>query len=126
MVKGTGIDLVAIQRIEKCITTFGDRFLNKIFTEAEIGWCKSRACPAVHFAGRWAAKEAFFKAIPLSCQSAVSWKSVQILSLKGSGGPVIEICSRELKERLSRESIVSLHVSISHDEAFCIAFVLAD
>lgn len=102
MVKGIGVDIVEIKRVEDCINKHGEHFLRKVFTGPETFLCKNKAHPAVHFAGRWAAKEAFFKALPLSCQSVATWKSVQILVSDSSGRPVIDICSSELRTE-SRE-----------------------
>jgi len=125
MLKGIGVDIVEIKRVEDCINKYGDHFLKKVFTGPETSLCKSKARPAVHFAGRWAAKEAFFKALPLSCQSAASWKSVQILASE-SGRPVIDVCSRDLRGRIAGEAIASFHLSISHEHAYCTAFVIAE
>jgi holo-[acyl-carrier protein] synthase len=125
MIKGIGIDIVEIQRIEDCINTHGDHFLKKVFTVPEIEYCRNKRRPAVHFAGRWAAKEAFFKALPLECQSVASWTDVQIVASE-RGGPVFDICGRKLNARIRKSSIVRLHLSISHERTFCTAFVVAE
>jgi holo-[acyl-carrier protein] synthase len=127
MIKGIGIDIVEIQRVEDCINKYGDHFLKKVFTVPEIDFCKRKKRQAVHFAGRWAAKEAFFKALSLECQSTASWKSVQILAPEDGGGkPVIDICGVELKGLIKSASIARFHVSISHERTFCTAFVVAE
>ena len=126
MVRGIGTDIVEIQRIGKIIEKYGDQFLHKIFTEPEIGFCKRKAVPAIHFAGRWAAKEAFYKALPSSCQSLSSWKSVQVISGERNGEPLLEICSSMLRHQVAKESISALHLSISHEQAYCVAFVILE
>jgi holo-[acyl-carrier protein] synthase len=125
MVKGIGVDVVEILRIEKCIDSHGDHFLEKVFTASEISYCRGFKRPAVHFAGRWAAKEAFFKALPLECQAAVSWKSVQILS-SDSGRPEIDVCGTELARQTKSACIQRFHCSISHERSLCVAFVVAE
>jgi holo-[acyl-carrier protein] synthase len=125
MVKGIGVDIVEIRRIEACIGKYGDHFLKKVFSGSEISYCKQKKRPAVHFAGRWAAKEAFFKALPPRCQGATSWKSVQILA-SGGGRPVIDVCSTALGKLLTKASIAQTHLSISHEGSHCVAFVVTE
>jgi holo-[acyl-carrier protein] synthase len=125
MIKGIGVDVVEIQRIEECISRHGGHFLKKVFTAPEISYCGHKKRPAVHFAGRWAAKEAFFKSLPLQCQAAASWKSVQILS-SGRGRPAIDVCSAELAGLARKAGIKGFHLSISHERALCAAFVVAE
>ena len=62
-VLGVGTDIVAIQRIEVLVEKYGDRFLKRVYTAREQDYCKAKAHPALHFAGRFAAKEAVAKAL---------------------------------------------------------------
>jgi holo-[acyl-carrier protein] synthase len=126
MVKGIGTDIVAIQRLADCIAKHGDRFLKKVFTGPEIDQSRSKANPAVHFAGQWAAKEAFFKALPPSCQPVAGWKDVEVLASDDSGRPEIAVCSRLLQDKLSGEGISCCRISISHDADYAMAFVLLE
>jgi holo-[acyl-carrier protein] synthase len=126
MIKGIGTDIAAIGRIREMIRKYGDHFLRKVFTDAEIDFCNRKVDAVVHFTGRWAAKEAFYKALPMSCQRFSSWKRIQIVALSGSGRPVIEICGDRLRERIAREAISTFHVSISHEKEYCIGFVVAE
>ena len=126
MVKGIGADIVDIGRMEKIILRYGDHFLRKVFTEAEIAFCGQKARPAIHFAGRWAAKEAFYKALPQSCQALSSWKCIQIIAAEKSGRPILEICNTLLQHRLSKEAIERIHLTISHEQTFCTAFVMME
>jgi holo-[acyl-carrier protein] synthase len=123
MIKGIGIDVVEINRIEELLTIYGDRFLKKIFTDNEIEYCKKKARPQIHFSGRWAAKEAFYKALPPSCQQLSSWKSVEVKS-EFSQKPVITVCDRRLEQQMQTEGIGGVHVSISHEEFMCVAVVV--
>ena len=63
MITGIGIDVIQNERIRDSIQRFGDRFLNRIYTEGEMEYCKKCAQPEIHYAARFAAKEAAFKAL---------------------------------------------------------------
>jgi holo-[acyl-carrier protein] synthase len=125
MIRGIGVDIVEIPRIEECIARYGDRFLNKVFTAPEIGYCTGKNRSSVHFAGRWAAKEAFFKSLPPECQVIASWKSVQILQ-SDNGRPVIEICSEDLYGRSRKAGIERFYLSLTHERSLCVALVVAE
>ena len=128
MIKGIGTDIASIKRIHSCIKRYGDNFLQKAFTDAEIAAGRAKANPPIYFAGRWAAKEAFFKALPESCQAVSSWKSIEIVAARnGLVRPSVKILSADLKKRLARQKISRIHLSISHDqEGFGVAFVVME
>jgi len=90
MIKGIGIDIVEIGRIEKNDPQLRKPVLGKVFTEAEIVYCQKMAKPAIHFAGRWAAKEAFYKALPQECQRVSGWKSMEVIAA-GPQAPSISV-----------------------------------
>lgn len=120
------MDIVEIGRIASLIERYPDHFINKVFTAEEITFCNSKAFPATHFAGRWAAKEAFYKALPREIQSRSSWKSVQIVADPASGGPYIDICDDILKQTLVQKEITRHHLSISHERGMCVAMVVLE
>ena len=126
MIKGLGTDIVDIGRIESLIAKYGEHFLNKVFTPSEIAYCSSRARPGLHYAGRWAAKEAFYKALPRVCQPLSTWKSVEIGVEQGSGAPVLSILSAALRQSFSKQGISAWYVSISHEKQVCIAVVAGE
>ena len=72
MVIGIGIDIIEIDRIKTSIETYGNRFLSKIYTPIEIDYCNSKANKFQHFAARFAAKEAVYKALATGCMSETS------------------------------------------------------
>ena len=125
MIKGIGVDVVDISRIERLIQKYDRYFLKKVYTQAEIEYCEKMARRAVHYAGRWAAKEAFYKALPLSCQENSTWKSIEIKVI-GKGKPVIHICSEILQQLLEKEGIAICHVSITHEKKYCMACVISE
>ena len=81
---GLGLDATDIDRIASTIERYGDRFLQRIFTAGEIAYCTRRRVPAIHFAGRFAAKEAAMKALGTGNSQGVLWRDVEVVR---RGGP---------------------------------------
>src|SRR3954469_5084668 len=81
---GLGMDATDIPRIAATIERYGDRFLQRVFTEGEIAYCLRRRTPAIHFAGRFAAKEAAMKALRTGHTQQVLWRDVEVVR---HGGP---------------------------------------
>jgi holo-[acyl-carrier protein] synthase len=76
---GLGFDTTDITRIAATIARFGERFRHRIFTSGEIAYCQRRRTPAIHFAGRFAAKEAAMKALGTGRSRGVLWRDVEIV-----------------------------------------------
>jgi len=125
MIRGIGTDIVDIDRIDGLIQRYGDTFLRKVFTAKEISYCSSMARPAIHFAGRFAVKEAFYKSLPTDLQSHSMWKSIQTLSAEHGGRPRIDIVDEKLSALLSSGGF-EIHVSISHEKHVCVAMVVLE
>jgi holo-[acyl-carrier protein] synthase len=81
---GLGLDATDIDRIADTIERYGDRFLRRIFSDGEIAYCTRRRVPAIHFAGRFAAKEAAMKALGTGHSHGVLWRDVEVVR---HGGP---------------------------------------
>ena len=81
---GLGLDATDIGRIADTIERYGDRFLHRIFTESEVEYCTRRRVPSIHFAGRFAAKEAAMKALGTGHSQGVLWRDVEVVR---HGGP---------------------------------------
>ena len=79
MIRGIGIDIVKVERIEKAVERWGYRFLKRIFTPAEIERCQKRARPAQCLALRFAAKEAFAKALGLGMRKGLRWRDIEVV-----------------------------------------------
>ena len=77
-VLGIGVDVVETARIEASLAKFGDRFLHRVFVEGEIAYCSAMARPALHYAARFAAKEAVSKALGTGLHG-ISWRDVEVL-----------------------------------------------
>jgi holo-[acyl-carrier protein] synthase len=115
----TGIDIIEVNRIKKVLEEHGERFLQRILTEKEIEYCRSYSKPELHFAGRFAAKEAYSKAIGTGVGKSFSWKDIEILNdIKGK--PFIV----HLKE--NEFSKLRFDVSISHTENYGCAVVVCN
>lgn len=115
----TGIDLVSVARIEGMLARWGERFLRRVYTDGEIAHCTSRAFPARSLAARFAAKEAFFKAVSAQRDGTVGHKQIEVVVDTG-GRPAIRPhgnAKRALGHRASS-------LSISHEEGFAIAVVV--
>jgi len=117
MISGVGIDIIEVERIKKLIEK-NPRFLSRIFTPQEIAYCQKKKNKYQHFAARFAAKEAFFKALGRK----IKWTDIGLANLS-SGKPVLEIKREELKEKLSSTKI---HVSISHLSQYAAAVVILE
>lgn len=126
MIQGIGVDLADISRIERLIKKYQNLFINKIFTKNEIEYCQRKANPSIHYAGRWAAKEAFYKALPQCCQINSTWKSIEIINKNSSEKPFISICCNNLMKNLIDQRITKYHVTISHERRYCISYVLLE
>src|SRR5438445_4431324 len=81
---GLGLDATDIERIAATIERYGERFVHRIFTAGEIAYCLRRRVPAIHFPGRFAAKEATMKALGTGHSQGVLWRDVEVVRL---GGP---------------------------------------
>ncbi|MGQ9798123.1 MAG: holo-ACP synthase [Ignavibacterium sp.] len=114
MVIGIGIDIIEIERIKKSIDRFGEHFINKIFTENEIKYCSSKYNKYQHYAARFAAKEAVYKALASSWQPIASWKSMEIVN-EQSGIPKL-VTFGKLREFLSDDK--EIKISISHSDNY--------
>lgn len=112
-----GIDIIEVNRIQKSIEDLGDKFLNKIFTKSEIEYCNSKAnMKYQHFAARFAAKEAIFKAISdlLENKYEITWTDVEILN-NGNGKPVVHFVNKTYPK------IEQIDISLSHLKEYAIA-----
>ena len=121
MIYGVGIDIEMISRIEKSIERFEDAFLDKIYTPVEIAYCKSKGKPSQHFAARFAAKEAFAKAIGTGWQAQFHWLDVEVVN-DPLGKPSIQLYN-ELAKYFSS---YTLHLSLSHTADSVAAVVIVE
>ena len=124
MVVGVGIDVIQNERIRDSITRFGPRFLNRIYTETEIAYCTNCADPTIHYAARFAAKEAAFKALGTGWAVGVKWKDVEVQKLP-SGKPELHLYGEALV-RATSLGATRFQVSLTHDQLVSCAVVIFD
>ncbi len=120
----TGVDLVEIARVERALSRHGDRFLERIFTPAEVLYCRAR--PA-ELAARFAAKEAVAKALGVGmrmmARGGIGWREAEIVGdLRGK--PLVRLHGRAA-ERAEELGLTEWAVSLSHTHEHAIAFVVA-
>src|SRR5690349_5110834 len=115
---GLGIDATDIDRIADTIDRYGDRFLRRVFTGGEIAYCARRRVPAIHFAGRFAAKEAAMKALGTGHSFGVLWRDVEVV--RHGGPPQLELhggAGRRFAAIGGRGSLLT----ITHSDALALA-----
>ncbi len=124
MILGVGTDVIEVVRIKQAVEKYGERFLRRLFTPAEIEYCSARKNSALHYAGRFASKEAAFKAMGRGWGGEISWKDVEIANL-ASGAPQITFHGKAL-EVITEKKMTRAHVSISHIEDIATAIVILE
>jgi holo-[acyl-carrier protein] synthase len=120
---GIGTDIVECLRIAQMIERHGELFINRVYTTAEIEYCRSRKQATQHFAGRWAAKEAILKAIGTGWRRGISWRDMEVRN-EGGGKPIVALRggARDVVEQFGVGEIL---VSISHCRTHATAFAIA-
>lgn len=124
MVVGIGIDVIQNERIAHSLERFPDRFVARIYTEQETAYCKGRPRPELHFAARFAAKEAAFKALGTGWSGGVRWKDVEVKRL-ASGQPELHLYGAAL-ERATSIGAKRFVVSLTHDQTISAAVVVME
>lgn len=109
MIKGLGNDIVEIARIKAVIARYPRRFIDRVFTSKEQAYCQKRKDPALHFAGRFAAKEAIVKALGTGFSQGLSWQDFEILP-NAQGKPNVHL-SPLAADHFGQPSLL---ISISH------------
>ena len=115
-----GTDIIEIGRIKESIERSGEKFVNLLFTPAEIQYCESkRNAKYYHYAGRFAAKEAIFKAVSplLKNKFDISWHNAEVINDK-NGNPEIKFIDIKFNK------IKSIDISISHCKEYAVATVV--
>jgi holo-[acyl-carrier protein] synthase len=124
MIAGTGIDIVEISRIRDMLEKHSNAFAEKIFTDKERDEAENRSDPSVYFAGRWAAKEAFAKALGTGFGRFCSWTDISV-SNDSAGKPFITLSGNAL-EYAEKLEIANIHLSISHEKEYACASVILE
>lgn len=123
MIRGVGIDITEIARIQSLYERHGQRFLQRVFTRQEIAYCEKRSSPAQHFSARFAAKEAAAKALGTGLMHGVTFKDIEV---KTHGGTPFIYLYNQAEKTAEHLGITKIHVSISHDHGCAVAVVIME
>jgi holo-[acyl-carrier protein] synthase len=124
LIYGIGTDLVEIPRIERALERFGERFAERILCEPELRRFRAHARPASYLAKRFAAKEAFTKALGTGIRAPANWHGVWV-SNQRSGKPLLEY-SPALAALLDKRGVKRAHVTLSDERDLAAATVILE
>lgn len=121
-IRGIGVDIVEVQRIEDAVTRWGDMFVGRIFTAAEHERAGTARARSMRLAARFAAKEAVMKALGLGWR-AMAWRDIEITNDR-LGKPIVTLRGAARKAA-QRQGIAHVHVSLSHTHELAFASAVA-
>jgi holo-[acyl-carrier protein] synthase len=124
MIYGIGIDLVENSRMERLVKKWGPKFLNRIFTPAEIAYCSKYTYSSTHYGVRFAAKESFLKALGMGLGDGVKLSEIEVVNDE-NGKPVL-VLSGEAKAQIEKRQITQVHLSLTHTKSYSTAVVLLE
>ncbi len=121
MIVGLGIDVVEISRIKEMEERWGARFIERVFTKEEIAYCSAKANRAESYAVRFAAKEAFAKALGTGWDGNFQWKDFSVNT--EPGGKPSAVLSTSMQKKLQNNNV---HLSLSHSDQYATAVVILE
>ena len=124
VIAGIGVDLVSIPRFAQLLARRGDAAITRFFTPAEAERCRSSKSSLESFAARFAAKEAFFKALGTGWGLGGRWTEVEVVSAP-SGAPSLRVTGRAA-EAAAERGVTGIHLSLTHTEDTAAAFVVLE
>jgi holo-[acyl-carrier protein] synthase len=122
MVKGIGVDIIEVVRIKQSIQKYEERFLRRIFTAEERDYCLDKSKPEIHFAARFAAKEAVVKALGTGLRN-MKWVDIEVVNNE-LGKPEIRLHNQAAIQTQKLE-VAEVLISLSHTENYAVAQALA-
>jgi len=123
VIKGIGVDVIEIRRIKELIEK-DEKFITKIFNESEIKYCELKVRKEQHYAARFTAKEAFFKAMGTGWRQGMKWKEV-LVENDSLGKPEIKIKGSTLAG-FKKNKFRNVFLSISHTKNYAISLVVIE
>ena len=124
MIRGIGLDLVDIARVDRLLDDKGERALRRLFTADEVSYALARPLPGQHLAARLAAKEAAFKALSGNqLARGIGWKEIEVI--RGDHGPTLALHGRAA-ERATELGVTSIWVSLTHSATTAGAVVVLE
>jgi holo-[acyl-carrier protein] synthase len=124
MIVAIGVDVIEVWRIKEVLARRGNRFRNRVYTEAEISYCEERSSRIESYAVRFAAKEAMMKALGTGWAEGVRWRDIEVVRLE-SGPPMINLTGRAL-ERFHQLGANRIHLSLAHSRDVAMAEVIIE
>ena len=124
MIFGVGTDVVEIERVKKALERWGERFARRVLCEPELRRFHAHRLPANYLAKRFAAKEAFTKALGTGIHAPANWHGVWVTNLK-SGKPVLNFTDA-LKAYMEKKGVTDVHVSLSDEKGIAFATVILE
>ncbi len=124
MILGIGLDVIETERIQKAMERHGERFKRRIFAPVEIAYCERMPSPLLHFAARFAAKEAFSKALGLGMTEGLRWAEIWIEN-NARGAPLLRLEGAAARHAAERGMTLG-HVSLSHSHSVAAAVVVLE
>lgn len=124
MIYGIGTDLVDVKRLEKILQRWGERFAERVYSQNEITYCQTKACPAIHYAARFAAKESFLKSLGIGLGMGVALKDVEVIN-NTQGSPQLHM-NEKIRGILEKLGITAVHVSMTHTREHAQAMVVLE
>jgi holo-[acyl-carrier protein] synthase len=122
MIRGIGIDLVQIPRMREVVARWEERFLNRVFTDRELAYCRSRRDPVQHLAARFAAKEAGLKALGTGLSMGVRWRELEVRRERGQ--PPTMVLSGRCRALCEARGGRRMLLSLTHDGDYACAEAL--
>ncbi|HVZ39465.1 MAG TPA: holo-ACP synthase [Candidatus Kapabacteria bacterium] len=122
MIVGIGTDLAEVERIARALATYGEQFERRVFSDEEIAYCRSTpGRMAERYAARFAAKEAFSKALGTGMRMGVAWRDIVVRRAMG-GRPMLELHGRAAQLAVGMRT----HLSLTHTDATAMAVVVLE
>jgi holo-[acyl-carrier protein] synthase len=122
MIYGIGIDIVKIERMKKVVEKWGQRFLSRVFSKDEISYCYQKKNPYLSLAVRFAAKEAFIKA--MGADIPVAFTDIEVVTIN-NGKPLLQV-NAKLQDFCKANNIRTTHLSLSHEHEYGVACVILE
>jgi holo-[acyl-carrier protein] synthase len=122
MILGAGVDLAEVDRIRQSIERFGERFINRIYTEREIAYVERKANKFERYAARFAAKEAGMKALGTGWRRGIQWKDFEVINLP-SGRPTL-VLHGEAENIATQLGVKNVQLSLTHTNRDGLAYVI--
>ncbi|GAB7026136.1 holo-[acyl-carrier-protein] synthase [Geotalea toluenoxydans] len=124
MIHGTGVDIVDISRFQRFVTENNTALLERVFTRRELDYCSGKKHSAQHFALRFAAKEAFLKALGTGLRGGLSWQHMEIVNDR-LGKPEMLLAGKAA-ELFAEAGLQKIFLSLSHDGNMAVAMLVLE